>query len=104
MFYMGEHMTAVVEMQKDWLHQLGEMREDQSAFLGQELVLLHSELLQELTPCHREDGLEETAAEHLGGLIPWQAVITLGDMAVTQPPKTQTQETRPFRTEQRIHE
>lgn len=65
---------------------LGKVREDECAFLWQQFVLLHSELLQELTPGYREDGLEQTAAEHLSGLVARQAVVTLGDVAVAQPP------------------
>lgn len=62
------------------------MCEDECAFLWQQFVLFHSELLQELTPRHDENGFEQTAAEHLSGFITWQAVVTLGDVAVAQPP------------------
>ncbi|KAF3846007.1 hypothetical protein F7725_003085, partial [Dissostichus mawsoni] len=41
---------------------------------------------RELPPGHSEDGLEQAAAEHVRGLIARQAVVTLGDVAVAQPP------------------
>lgn len=65
---------------------LGEMCEDEGSLLGQQLVLLGAELLQQLAPRDGEDGLEEAAAEHLCGLIARQAVVALRDVAVTQPP------------------
>lgn len=70
---------------------LGEVCEDECAFLWQQFILLHSELLQELASGHGEDGLEQAAAEHLSGLIARQAVVTLGDMAVAQPPGSHKQ-------------
>lgn len=66
------------------------MCEDESAFLRQQFVLLHSEFLQELPSGHREDGLEQAAAEHLGGFVARQAVVTLGDVAVAKPPENRT--------------
>lgn len=65
---------------------LRKVGEDECPFLWGQLVLLHTELLQQLPPGDREDGLEETAAKHLSCLIPRQAVVTLRDVAVTQPP------------------
>lgn len=62
------------------------MCEDQRPFLWQQLVLLHSELLQELTSSHRKDGLEQAAAKHLSGFIAREAVVTLWNVAVAQPP------------------
>lgn len=63
------------------------MCEDEGAFLRQQLVLLHPELLQQLPSRHDENGLEQTAAEHLGGFVPRQAVVALGDVAVAKPPE-----------------
>lgn len=62
------------------------MCEDECAFLRQQFILLHSELLQELASSHGEDGLEQTAAEHLSGFVAWEAVVALGNVAVAQPP------------------
>ena len=66
---------------RQW-HSLRKVREYESAFLGQQLVLLHAELLQQLPPCHCEYGLEQAAAKHLSGLVARQAVVALGDVAV----------------------
>jgi len=66
---------------------LGKVCEDECAFLWEQLVLLHSELLQELASGHSEDGLEQAASEHLSGFIAREAVVTLGDVAVAQPPE-----------------
>lgn len=67
---------------------LGEVGEDEGALLRGQLVLLHAELFQQLPPGDREYGLEQAAAKHLSGLVPRQAVVTLRDVAVTQPPNT----------------
>lgn len=67
-------------------HSLGEVCEDERAFLRQQLVLLHPELLQELTSGHGENGLEQTAAKHVRGLVARQAVVALRYVAVAQPP------------------
>lgn len=48
---------------------LGEVCEDEGAFLRQQFVFLYSEFLQELAPRHGEDGLEQAAAEHLSGFV-----------------------------------
>lgn len=65
---------------------LGKVCENECAFLRQQFVLLHSELLQELTAGDSENGLKQTATKHMGGFIARQTVVTLGHMAVAQPP------------------
>lgn len=87
---MGSNKKGVFFMR---LPLLGKVCEDECAFLWQQFVLLHSELLQELPSGHSEDGLEQTAAEHVRGFIARQAVVTLGDMAVAQPPGSQKDKT-----------
>lgn len=47
------------------------MCEDECAFLWEQFVLLHPELLQQLTSRHSEDGLEQAAAKNLSGFIAW---------------------------------
>lgn len=70
------------------------MCEDERAFLRQQLVLLHSELLQELPSGDGEDGFEQVPAKHLSGFVAGQAVVALRDVAVAQPPDRHTQRRR----------
>lgn len=70
---------------------LGKVCENKRAFLRRQLVLLYSELLQQLPACDREDGLEQTAAEHLTCLVAGQAVVTLRHVTVAQPPEPKHQ-------------
>lgn len=66
---------------------LGKVCENKRAFLRRQFVFLYSELLQELPAGHREDRLEQTAAEHLTRLVARQTVVTLRHMTVAQPPE-----------------
>lgn len=65
---------------------LGEVGEDEGPLLWHQLVFLHPELLQQLPASDRERGLEEVSPKDLGGFITGEAVTTLGNMAITQPP------------------
>lgn len=90
------HSSVATTHTKESVPLLGEVREDERPFLRQQFVLLHSELLQQLTPGHREDGLEQAAAEHVRGFVARQAVVALGDVAVTQPPGTRRKGNTPL--------
>lgn len=70
---------------------LGKVCEDKCAFLRQQFVLLHSELLQELSSSDGEDGFEKVSAKHVSGLVARQAVVALRDVAVAQPPNSPTE-------------
>ena len=65
---------------------LGKVSQNKRPFFWGKFVFLHPELLQQLPAGDCKDGLEETAAEHLTRLIARQAVVTLRDMTVAQPP------------------
>lgn len=61
------------------------MCQDERALLRQQLVLFHTELLQELAPRDGEDGLEQAAPKDVRGLVARQAVVALRHVAVAQP-------------------
>src|SRR4029434_7565479 len=63
---------------------LGEVCEDECAFLGGQFVLLVARLLQELLPHDGEDGAQQRASEPLSRLVARQAVTELGDVTVAQ--------------------
>lgn len=65
---------------------LREVGEDQSPLLQRQFVLLLPRLLQQLPPHNSEDGAQQRPPEHLGRLVPRQAVAELGHVAITQPP------------------
>lgn len=64
---------------------LGEVGEDEGPLLRHQLVLLHPELLQQLSPGDGEDGAEKASPKDVSGLVPGEAVAALGHMAVTEP-------------------
>lgn len=69
---------------------LGEVRENEGAFLRRQLVLLLSGLLQQLFPHHGEHRAQQRPAEDLRRLVARQTVAELRHVAVAQPPAVHT--------------
>jgi hypothetical protein len=60
--------------------------EDEGPFLRHQLVLLHSELLQELPAGNSENGPQKASPKNMGSLVAGEAITALGHVAVTEPP------------------
>lgn len=73
---------------------LGKVCENKRAFLRGQFVFLYPELLQQLPAGDREDGFEQTAAEHLTRLVARQTVVALRHVTVAQPPEPKHKRTR----------